>query len=133
MFWRKKKIAVAATGVGSVTSDSMAPTDIKTEVSKKKTKKLSPQEIMINQIEQLGQGQSLVYRFPELLWQGLGAFAIVEVNSLYPESGRKYIIYTDKMADGKPAGRRSKNWASNKPKDIVRWILDRDGVLFSLI
>ena len=36
-----------------------------TEAKPQKAKHLSPKEIMANQVEQLGAGQSLTYRFPE--------------------------------------------------------------------
>ena len=108
MFWKKKP----ATG----------------EPSKPKAKELSPKEIIINQIEQIGPGQSLTYQLGEYL---MDRFAIVDLNPGYPGKGRKYIVSSDKMADGKPTGKKSRNWDTNKPKDIANWILGKDGVLFS--
>jgi len=111
MFWRKKQTETKVT-----------------EAKPKKVKKLSPREIIGNQIEQLGLGQSLSYRLPETYGGGL---AVVELNPEYPGKGKKYVLKTDKIVEGKPAGKRSRLWDSDKPKDIAGWILDRNGELFS--
>jgi len=118
MFWKKKQA-------------EEKPAKAKAEPPKPKVKQLSPKEIMINQIEQLGSGQNLTYRLAEHLWEGFGAFAMVELNPQYPGKGRKYIVSSDKMADGKPAGQKTRLWDSSKPKDVASWILEKNGVLFS--
>jgi hypothetical protein len=79
-------------------------------------KKLSPNEVIANQIGQLDPGQSLSYRLPETFGGGL---AVVELNTEYPGKGKKYVLSTDKIVEGKPAGKRSRIWDSDKPKDIA--------------
>ena len=116
MFWKKGQKA---------TSSSKA----KAEVQKpQKVKELSPKEIVTNQIEQLGPGQSFSYRLHETWGGGL---VIVELNPEYPEKGQRYILSTDKIVDGKPAGKRSHLWDSDKPKEVAGWIADRRGELVS--
>jgi len=91
--------------------------------------KLSQKDIIANQIEQLGPGQSLNYRLPEGRGGGL---VIVEMNPRYPEGKqKKYILSTEKIEDGKPTGQRSRLWDSDKPKDIARWVIDMGGELVS--
>lgn len=91
-------------------------------------KKLSPKEIIINRIEELGPGQTVSYRLPEVYGGGL---AVVELNVQYPEKGKRYFLSLEKIVDGKPMGTRSRLWDSNKPKDLAGWILDRSGELYS--
>ena len=93
-----------------------------------KAKKLSPKEIMSNQIEQLSPGQTLSYRLPETYGGGL---VIVELNPQYPKKGRKYVLSTEKLVDGKPAGERCHFLDYDKPKDLSNWVLERQGKLFS--
>ena len=111
MFWKKKQTEAKAK-----------------EAKPQKAKKLSPMEIMISQIEQLGPRQSLTYQLAEYL---MDRFAIVELNPQYPAKGRRYIVYIDKIADGRPAGQKTRSWDSNKPKDVASWILEKKGVLFT--
>jgi len=100
-----------------------------------KVKEPSEREIRVKQItsevEQLSEGQTLIYKLPEFYWSGFAAFLIVELNPSYPEKGRKYIMSTDKANDGKPAGHKVRSWESNKPKDIADWIAPKSGVRFS--
>lgn len=110
MFWRKK------------------PSEQKTTEAKPKAKKESPVDIIIKQIEQLVLGQSLSYRLPEVYG---GDLAILQLNPDYPEKGRKYTMFSEKLVDGKPCGKRTVLWYSNDPRGIARWICDRSGVLFS--
>lgn len=95
---------------------------------KEKEKKLTPKDIIGGKIEQLGPGETVSYRLPEVYGGGL---AVVELNPQYPEKGKKYVLSLDKIVDGKPAGKRSRLWESNKPKDFAGWIVDRSGELYS--
>ena len=115
MFWKKKQA-------------EERPAKAKAEPPKPKVKQLSPKEIIINQIEQIGPVQSLTYQLAEYL---MDRFAIVELNPEYPGKGRKYIVSSDRMVDGKPAGKKGRIWDSNKAKDIASWVLEKKGVLFS--
>jgi len=99
----------------------------KKKAAEPKVKKLSPKEIMVNQVEQLAPGQALSYRLPETYGGGL---VIVELNPQYPSKGKKYELSTEKLVDGKPAGERRHLFDYDKPKDIVSWILERNGELF---
>lgn len=124
MFWKKKQpVTTALEGKAQET---------KVEVQEpQKAKKLSPKEIMANQIEQLRPEHSLVYRLSKIYWSGLGGFAIVELNPEYPRKGKKYVLSIDKIVEGKPAGNRSHFSDDNNPKGIARWIVDRGGELYS--
>lgn len=113
-------------------SEKKKQTETKATESKPQ-KKLPPKEIIMNQVEQLGPGQSLTYQLGKYLWEGFAAFAIVELNPEYPAKGKgkKYILSTDKIVEGKPAGKRARFWDADKPKDIAGWLLERQGELFS--
>jgi len=91
-------------------------------------KKLSPKEVITNEIEQLAPGQALSYKHTETFGGGL---TVVELNPQYPEKGKKYNVSTEELVDNKPAGKRRRLFDSNKPKDVASWILDRDGTPFS--
>ena len=121
MFWKKKRAEAAP--------PTAEPAEAKAKVPKKpKAKELSPKGIIINQIEQLGPGQSVRYRLPDTFGDGL---AVVELNPQYPKKGKKYIVSTEKLVDDKPAGHRSRLWDSNNAKDVAGWIMERKGDLFS--
>jgi len=91
--------------------------------------KLSQKDIIASQVEQLGLGQSLSYRLPKAFG---GELAVIELNPRYPEGKqKKYILSTEKIADGKPTGQRSRLWDSDKPKELAGWVIDKGGELFS--
>jgi len=96
---------------------------------KPKVKDPSPREILMNRIvgevEQLAPGQSLIYKLPEFYWSRFAAFLIVELNPSHPERGKKYIMSTDKIADGKPAGEKNRVRDTNKPRDYADWVADK--------
>ena len=96
-----------------------------------KVKEPSPNEILMNRIvgevEQLSPGQNLTYKLPEFYWGGWAAFLICDLNPSYPEKGKKYILSTDKIADGKPAGAKNRLMDTNHPKDFAEWVAQRNG------
>ncbi|MDD5038004.1 MAG: hypothetical protein PHN78_01620 [Dehalococcoidales bacterium] len=97
---------------------------------KKGEKKQSPQEIITNQVEQLAEGKSLIYILPEYQWAG-GAFIIVELNPKHAEEGqKKYFIFSDKIKDGKPAGKREQTSSQKTAKDVANLISTSSGKLF---
>lgn len=104
MFWKRKKTEEA------------------------REKKLSPKEVITNEIEQLTPGQARSYSLTETFGGGL---VVVELNPRYPEEGKKYIVSTEELVDNKPSGKRRRLFDSNKPKDVASWILDRNGTPFS--
>lgn len=110
MFWKKKQ------------------TEAKTTEKKAKAKKVSPMDIIINQIAQLVLGESLIYHLPAIYGNDL---AIVQLNPDYPNKGRKYTMFSEKLVDGKPCGQRVRLWYSDKPRQIADWIYSRNGVLYS--
>ena len=106
-----------------------------------KVKEPSPREIAekrikedVNRItievEQLAPGQTLIYKLPEFYWSGFAAFLMAELNPVYPQKGRKYIMSTDRIADGKPAGQKTRVWESNKSRAFAEWVAERNGVRF---
>ncbi len=121
MFWKKR---APAPPEAKPTKEKAKPPK-----SEKKEKKLSPtKDIVTGRIEQLGPGQSINYQLSEFYG---GDLAIVELNPDYPRKGKKYILSTQKMVDGKPVGKISRFWESNKPQDLAGWIVDRFGKLVS--
>jgi len=96
------------------------------ERSKKEMKK----NRIISEVEQLAAGQSLIYKLPEFYWSGFGAFLIAELNPTHPEKGKKYILSSDKIADGKPAGAKNRARDTDKPKDYADWVLQFNGERF---
>ena len=93
--------------------------------AKPKAKKLSPAEILVSRLEQLSLGQSLVYRLAKVYG---GDLVIVDLNPRYPNKGqRKYRMSTERLVDGKPCG-QTILWYFEKPKNLAKWILERNGV-----
>jgi len=88
---------------------------------------LTPRRIIVHDVEKILDGEFLTYQLPKVYWGGLGGYAIVELNREYPKQGKKYIISVDNMGENKPAGKKKKLWASNKPKEIAAWILEKGG------
>lgn len=121
MFWKKRAPVLSK---AKPTKEKAKPP----KSEEKKEKKLSPKNLVTGQIEQLGPGQSISYQLSE--YYG-GDLTIVELNPDYLRKGRGYILSTQKTVDGKPVGKISRFWESNKPQDIAGWIVDRDGKLVS--
>ncbi len=96
-----------------------------------KVKEQTKRQLMVgriaSEVEQLTPGQSLIYKLPEFYWDGFAAFLIAEPNPTYPQKGKKYCMYTDKIADGKLAGRKVNMGQTDKSKQIAEWMADRDG------
>lgn len=91
-------------------------------------RELSQKDIIANQIERLGLGQSLSYKLSENCGGGL---AVIELNPRYPEKRqRKYILSTDKIVDGEPAGKKYLLFGHDNPKVLAGWVVDRQGEAF---
>ncbi len=99
---------------------------------KKKTgeKKLSPKDIIINQIDVLTEGQSAVYKLPEIYWTGLGGFIVIERNSQKGEKSKPFVAFTDEIKDGAPVGKKKRLWEFNYAREMASWIIERGGVLY---
>ncbi len=102
---------------------------------KKPAEGLSPIEsqvnIIANQIEQLGPGQSLSYKLPEIFG---GDLVVIELNPRYPaeKRQRKYILSTDEIVKGKPAGKKSFLFSLDDPRVLARRVVERGGKLFKI-
>lgn len=117
MFWKKKPTAVAETTTAQPGSSAAA-------APQRKTKPLSKKDALALEIEHLEPDRTLTYRLPDFYND---PFIMVELNTAYPQKGRKYNVCQDKLSEGKPAGRKTKVWDSNKPREIAGWILEREG------
>jgi hypothetical protein len=76
-------------------------------------------------IEQLVQGEALSYRLPGDFSE---KFAVVEFNAIYPWSGRKYILSTQALVEGKPNGEKTLVLESDEVRDIATWISRYRGI-----
>lgn len=97
---------------------------------KKGEKKLSPKDILINQIDALTEGQGVLYKLPEIYWTGLGGFIIIERNSQKDEKSKPFVAFTDEIKDGTPVGKKKRLWEFNYAREMASWILERGGVLY---
>jgi hypothetical protein len=85
--------------------------------------KLSREEIM-RQMEQLKDGESLKFAIPEIFGGGI---AIIGPNPKRSEKGaKKYLLEIGDDEGVKPY------WDTNKPKDLAKWVADRQGDLVQL-
>lgn len=89
---------------------------------------LNPVRFTTGRIETMEPGERLTYQLGKVYWSGLGGFAIIERNSEYPRRGKKFLISTDRILDGKPSGRPSRLWTSNKAREVALWVLDKAGM-----
>ncbi|MFC1934618.1 hypothetical protein ACFLXX_05700 [Chloroflexota bacterium] len=90
-----------------------------------KPAKLTQREIIAD-IEKLGQGEVLSYRLSETYG---GQLAVVEFNTMYPWKGRKYILSTQTLINGKPVGEKTLVMESDEAKDIAAWVSHHRGLL----
>ena len=114
MFWKKK-------------SESAKPKESAAQSKEPEAKKLPLKDDIIEHIEQLGVGQTLHYKVPES-WGG--DLIYIELNPQYPETGKKYSLGTETIADGKPSGKKSFISYSEKAKELAAWVLGRKGEPF---
>jgi len=106
-----------------------------TEAAKPKAKKLSPNEIFANQIEQqLTPGQTLRFKIPETSELGYkkveAGFVNLELNPQYPQKGKKYVFSAENIVNGMPGGKRTIMYETDKSIDLATSILDRNGAPF---
>lgn len=93
-------------------------------------KKLSPKDLIINQIDALTLGQSLVYKLPEIYWTGLGGFIIIERNGHQTEKSKPFVAFTDEIKDGAPVGKKKRLWEFNYAREMASWVVERTGILY---
>lgn len=94
-----------------------------------KAKKLSPKDILAEQIEKLTSGQVLYFKVPES-WGG--DFIAIELNPQYPEKpkSKKYLLGVENIVNGQPGGKKTSIGDSDKPIELAKWVLDRQGEPF---
>lgn len=92
-----------------------------------KAKRLTQREI-INHIEQISTGESLSYQLPEAYGSQV---AVVDFNTGYPWRGRKYILCTQPLVEGKPDGVKTLILESDEVKDIAAWLSEQRGRVLS--
>ncbi len=95
---------------------------------KEKEKGTSPKDIMAGEIERLTPGQSLRYKLPPIYGDDL---VIVKPNPDYPKKGKKYLVCSESIVDGKPSGKVVTGWDSDKASYIAGWVVERLGAPFT--
>ncbi len=92
-------------------------------------RKLTPREVVSRQIESVERGGVIVYELGQIY---VKPFITVLRNASYPAEGKEYIVFQEGRADdGTPSGKRGKFWDTNKPMDIAKWLLEREGRLYT--
>jgi hypothetical protein len=83
-----------------------------------KKMKMGWKEIM-QQVEQLNDGRGLRFKIPQTFGGGM---AVIELNQNYPKNGgKKYLLKLGKDENVTPYS------DSDKPKDLAKWVADRQG------
>jgi hypothetical protein len=127
MFGRKnRQISSEVVAGGGASAEAMTSVDAKKKTAK--VKPPSPIDIMTGEIERLSAGQVLRYELPEVYG---GDLAVIQANPDYPQKGKKYRLGSERIVDGKPAGKINFIWDTNKPMDLAKWVLERNGVPFN--
>jgi len=90
---------------------------------------LTPRDVVSRQIESVERGGVIVYELGQIY---VKPFITVLRNASYPAEGKEYIVFQEGRADdGTPSGKRGKCWHTNKPQDIAKWLLEREGRLYT--
>ncbi len=79
---------------------------------------------IMEEVETLTKGQTIMYQLPK--YYSFARFLGVELNPTFPQKGKKYLMFTDEMKDGKPAGKRSYIDNTNKASDYAEWVAGKD-------
>jgi len=110
MFWKKDK--------GSSASVAEGPA---------KAKKLSPKDLVTQEIDQIASGNTLVFRLGATY---IKPYITVARNAEYPGKGKKFSVLQDgKDAEGNPANKAGKFWDTNDAREIAGWLVDREGTV----
>lgn len=89
-----------------------------------KARKLSPRDLMGEQIDALEPGKEVSFKLGPI-------YAKPYITVLRNSQGKKFTVFQDgKDAAEKPAGKRGKFWDCDKARDIASWILEREGSLY---
>ena len=90
-----------------------------------KVRKLTPSDVMIQQLDSLETGKEMIFKLGQIY---VKPYISVARNA----TGKKFSVYQDGMdAAGNPAGKRGKFWDADHAKDIVHWIIEREGTVFN--
>ena len=89
-----------------------------------KAKKVSPSDVLVGQMDSLEAGKEMTFRLGEIY---VKPYISVARNA----TGKKFTVYQDgKDAANKPLGKRGKFWDTDHAKDIVHWIVEREGTVY---
>jgi len=89
-----------------------------------KAKKVSPSDALVGKLESLPAGKEITFRLGEIY---VKPYISVARNA----TGKKFTVFQDgKDAENKPLGKRGKFWDADKAKDIVHWIVEREGTIY---
>ncbi len=95
----------------------------------RKAHRLTPREAYAQQIDLVESGKEITFELGPIY---IKPFITVLRSTVYPEKGRKFIVFQEgRAADGTPNGKRGKFWDSNKSLEIAKWILEREGRPYS--
>ena len=81
-----------------------------------------PRDVLMEKIEQLNPGQSLLYRLPEMYGPDL---ILVEARKDYNGKGHRFAVIGTPAVDGKPGPIRNTIWETSKTKAIADWLVMR--------
>jgi len=110
MFWKKDK--------GSSASAAESPA---------KVRKLSPKDLVAQEIDQIAPGNALVFKLGVTY---IKPYITVVRSPEYPGKGKKFSVLQDgKDADGNPANKAGKFWDTNDAREIAGWLIDREGAV----
>jgi hypothetical protein len=110
MFWKKK--------------NSQLKVKEPTELDVLENKRAILKNIIIEEVENLTKEQAILYKFQE--FYTFARFLGVELNPKFPLKGKKYLMFTDQMVEGKPMGKKSYIGRINKAVDYADWVSDKD-------
>ncbi len=109
MFWKKDKGSATATAESGV----------------QKPKKTTPRDLMAEQMDAIEPGKEITYKLGEIY---VKPYITVVRNT----EGKKFTVYQDgKNAEGKPTGNRGKFWDANDAMEIARWVIEREGTVYT--
>lgn len=113
MFWNKKKSGDTATA----------------EQQPAKQKKVTPKDLMAQQMEAIDAGKELTYKLGDIY---VKPYITVQRNPNHPGTGKKFVVLQEsKTTDGSPSGNRGQFWETNNAAEIAGWVLEREGKLFA--
>ncbi len=95
-----------------------------------KPHKATPNEILAGKIDQLAAGKTLRFKVAEPEAWGCN-FVSVELNSQYPQRGKKFLFTREKMSNGMPDGNKCSIYDTDSALEIADSIIERKGTTFA--